>query len=887
VAGTTIDATAFGDRPAINIQGARAVVLSGINVIGKNIAPTQLSTTSFPAQRMSANGADYVSPGCADTRYSPYAGITVDAYLGTPPVGAYPNDPYGRAASFDVKIIDCSVERFVVGILTNASGQVGQSDTQVWRDNGIRDCRYAFSTGTSQSRSVQVEGNTVVEGGVHTIVANSVHGDQTGSCPYFENLSAFAFYQVHSINAGYQATTFRNCHFEAFATLGTANGNVPNAQGLTYMGCNIHRDQWTTISPALLLNAPGLPVTVIGGNMVTSFYADGQAANLINIVSNGSYIELNGVGVFNPDAPGRRFLGAGSWDMFRVLANNSLSRNGPAQFSQPQLNVRGYGYHEGRIELHPGVQQWRYGDKSYRVKYANFKWGHGITAVLNATGWTMPASMTVGASLTFTSTDTSRIQVGDYLMLDVNVPGTATAAIQQVPAAIVTAKTGLVVSARLLFSDVRPMQSSGVILPVQPVLYGTKGIQVAHTNGSRQVTVVTVSGSTATTALVTQYVQVGDYLQGGHYQSGYTRITGISGLTLTLNETATSSGTSVVGSALLVDEDSYVTPATQVTATSQLTNNSGFVSSTQSNTFSPNQFMQGSLGVGTTTLIDNAVSYRTVINAPGGTGAESGGLFITNNQSLEGNRAMLAIANFQSTDNRPGVAGVPVPKMGLSVNSWINRSVGNFQSPGSALNQFYVQPKANDLQFLNRGAMIQQINQTASSGQQVNDQAYIYVQGTGGGSAASLNDAINYWSRGQFATTNASITNLTDFRASSFIGIGTAGNSIGTRTGFLVDFDNTNTTSAWGFRQTSPTLQNQFAGRTLFGGVSDNGTDALQTTSLKADKLRLTPQSGAGVPTMTQLPNNGDRILWTNTTTNETAEYANVGGTVKKGQVFQ
>ena len=230
---TIIDATSFGDRPAINIQGARRVVVEDIRVVGKNVAPNTASATIDPTL------ANWITAGCNDSRYAPYAGISIDAYQGVKPSGGYDNDAYGRMDSSYVTLRNVVVTNFVVGLCI-APCDVSLDSDGVTADRCLFSYNtYGYSCGGSQSRSIVFQ-NTDVYGNWCSFTTVR-HGQQIGNCPSIYNgilQLAWKLFELGAAN-GNNAKTISGVQAEMFGWLGDfGTADSSGSEPTKFVGCH-------------------------------------------------------------------------------------------------------------------------------------------------------------------------------------------------------------------------------------------------------------------------------------------------------------------------------------------------------------------------------------------------------------------------------------------------------------------------------------------------------------------------------------------------------------------------------------------------------------------------------------------------------------------------
>lgn len=250
--GTSILAD-FNDRPCVNFQGARGSVLRSITLRGLNrehitdnglgyLEPTLDDTDG-------ANWVDPTFPAASDSRYAPYAGVTIDAYSGTAPATAYPEvtypaslgtvAQYGKAFSSDVLLEDVYITGFVVGVVNQPCDADGNADFTALRRVTINECRYGLSIGNSQSRNVLVDHCKMAA--LHTGFVNKVHGKQIGKLHgTINNLSAGGMTQLIDIDTTYGGPlTFLHLYAEYIWRIGRIVAASSNENAIIFQSCKI------------------------------------------------------------------------------------------------------------------------------------------------------------------------------------------------------------------------------------------------------------------------------------------------------------------------------------------------------------------------------------------------------------------------------------------------------------------------------------------------------------------------------------------------------------------------------------------------------------------------------------------------------------------------
>ena len=288
-AGTIIE-TNYSNAPAVNIQGARNSSIDNITFIGLNDITGGLSDTS------SANINNWLDSGLhanANTRYAPYAAITVDAYSGTAPGTPYPNvtypsysgvsGQYSKSPSSHVKIRNVHIYEFVAGIVvqpnTDANGDFVQIEKAI-----IESCAYGISVGNSQSRNMRITDGYI---NAHTCITNSTHGAQVGRLTMIENVH-FGGYQWFNLGAmpyvdGLQVNA---CYGESFYWLGQFGVGISGAfPPITFNSC---RFQFGSLDSRTLSNAGSFT-----GNVAYMFNGCSFSGGRIYVFENNQLANLH------------------------------------------------------------------------------------------------------------------------------------------------------------------------------------------------------------------------------------------------------------------------------------------------------------------------------------------------------------------------------------------------------------------------------------------------------------------------------------------------------------------------------------------------------------------------------------------------------------------
>lgn len=161
---------------AINTQGGRHSRIANLSL--KGTLHDAIEALFVPADRSSlVDPATWTALG-GDDRYSPYAGITVDAFAGTAPATPYLGATYGRASTSSFEMEEVEIDGFNTGFVCVPANTDAQGDFTNVRNMRIVDCMYAFSVGNSQSRNVNID--VIHYLNCHTVFTNNKHGKQNG-----------------------------------------------------------------------------------------------------------------------------------------------------------------------------------------------------------------------------------------------------------------------------------------------------------------------------------------------------------------------------------------------------------------------------------------------------------------------------------------------------------------------------------------------------------------------------------------------------------------------------------------------------------------------------------------------------------------------------------
>jgi hypothetical protein len=192
----------FRDRPVLAITAGRMTRIRRLSIVGDDSYFLN-KWGNYPAGQVNVPTSGYADahnvsawinpswPASATGRYTPWAAIAIDPYMGTAPSSTYPPvsfpgflgtniAQYGKVASSDTVLEDLHIRGFVCGVVYTPSGNNTQNDFDRIRHCWISRTIYAVSIGHTDARLMCVESSYLCEN--HTGVTTRVHGQQLGQC---------------------------------------------------------------------------------------------------------------------------------------------------------------------------------------------------------------------------------------------------------------------------------------------------------------------------------------------------------------------------------------------------------------------------------------------------------------------------------------------------------------------------------------------------------------------------------------------------------------------------------------------------------------------------------------------------------------------------------
>ena len=310
--GTGIVVT-FSDMPAFNFQGSRGSVLRGVGITGllvNYIESNQMGGIGTPVidDTIAANWNDPSLSATQDSRYAPYAAITIDAYSGARPAVSYPNVTYpsylGAVAQYnknfssDVLIEDVYVQGFTVAVANQPCDADGNGDFTLLRRCYFERCKWGVSVGNTQSRNVRIE--AMKASSMYSVLTNNQHGRRLGKFGgEIADLSIFGAINIFEFSAFYAGPiTFTNLYAESLWRLGNQAATSTNEVPFIFNGCEFSLTGQD--------DTRGVPATVLSGlgGQVGSFVFNGCVfdgyPSVVSLNYNG--LVFSGGTVFRVDA---------------------------------------------------------------------------------------------------------------------------------------------------------------------------------------------------------------------------------------------------------------------------------------------------------------------------------------------------------------------------------------------------------------------------------------------------------------------------------------------------------------------------------------------------------------------------------------------------------
>ena len=297
----------FSDRPVINVQAGRGTSISNLAIQGPLTAWVTNNNLGVAGATLDdTNPASWQCPSLSpnqDSRYTPAACVTIDAYSGPAPTPAYPpvnfpawignNSQYNKGPSSRTLLHEVLISGFNTGVSITPGNYSGNGDFTEWDHGWINQCMWGISVGQTQSRSVGADYMQFAS--VFCCLTNNTQGQQLGELgSQFKNWTLGGVIKLFHLGANGEmgSVTWDTLYFEDFYKFGEiAGGGVANNTITLNSPFGTFDLQVPTRGiPACMLNYIGNPSGDIGG--VQPFIINGG-----NLVAYYSVLTLMVTGV--------------------------------------------------------------------------------------------------------------------------------------------------------------------------------------------------------------------------------------------------------------------------------------------------------------------------------------------------------------------------------------------------------------------------------------------------------------------------------------------------------------------------------------------------------------------------------------------------------------
>jgi hypothetical protein len=247
----------FSNQPCLNIQAGRGVIVRDIafkGLLRPWIESHHLCESADFSPQVDPTiddtvAANWWDPGLAasgDSRYAPYAAITIDAYRGTQPATHYPDitfpaftgisSQYNKGASSATRIENISIIGFNTGIAVQPCNGDGNGDFTQVSNAFIEMCKWGVSVGNTQSRDVNL--SNIRFNQVYCCLTDNTHGVQEGKFSgELSDISAGACIQIFNFTTTAYAgpLLFSSFYGEALWRIGDINANASSENSVIFV----------------------------------------------------------------------------------------------------------------------------------------------------------------------------------------------------------------------------------------------------------------------------------------------------------------------------------------------------------------------------------------------------------------------------------------------------------------------------------------------------------------------------------------------------------------------------------------------------------------------------------------------------------------------------
>lgn len=276
----------------IGIELGRGIVIENVTVMGQYAFPYSVTNSNIATLKFS----DWVDPTITDTRFSPYAGISIDPL---------PLLQGGRGGTSDVTITNCAVIKWMVGVALTPNNQTLNDEMINILDDDIEACRVAIAIGQDQSKTINIKG-LKVWASVHTVLDGLHYGRGTGGGSVFcENWNiAGNVNQLFYLYTDRFPLSCRNIYSESLFRIGTTGCGA----GANFTDCQID-----------FLSGPGWPEADYLLNGCANFsggqlrYYDNSPSHRLNLTTPHTSVKYRDMTLNTPPLIHGLYGGVATW----------------------------------------------------------------------------------------------------------------------------------------------------------------------------------------------------------------------------------------------------------------------------------------------------------------------------------------------------------------------------------------------------------------------------------------------------------------------------------------------------------------------------------------------------------------------------------------------
>lgn len=339
ISGCILIATAFSDRPAVAINGARGTRLRRIGLYGAlytwiyNRLDMGYGHGTGPLSddTLAASWQDPALAATQESRYAPYAGVAIDGYTGVRPGTSYPDQPlpgwigaigqYNRGASSDVKLEDVYIIGFNTAVVNQPGDYDGNGDFTMLDHVYMEYNKWGVSVGNGQARNTSMLDCKASH--MYCVMVNNIHGKQIGKFSgLVKDLSMWGVNQMIQFSTFYaEPIKFLQCYSEAMWKIGSLDALATTESSIIFDCCEFSFSNQTDARgyPAYVLEGGQQQIDVVFKSCIFNIY---NAASVVGLYQFG--VQLDGCYI-------RRDVA--HTNLYEMFAHNALAGG----FVLPQL----------------------------------------------------------------------------------------------------------------------------------------------------------------------------------------------------------------------------------------------------------------------------------------------------------------------------------------------------------------------------------------------------------------------------------------------------------------------------------------------------------------------------------------------------------------------